>query len=452
MVANGLRGFAIALVVGAFAQTTDHYATLGVAKTATLTELRKAYRARALASHPDKAKPGEEEVATEAFRRVAEAYETLSDPQARRQYDAGGGRGGASFRGGGQHGGGSGGGWSAEWSWGSGGSRQQQYTYQWHHGRPQHASLRPEVRRAQERPIKLRSLAHLRATALSDAEVTERALLIALVDGSEQCARTLKFEAQFPFPFAGWSSASMGTGLWWEDQLQTYTGDIKADPQLGELFGVGARASCPTFVFVRRGKPLSAFETLSGSAAQGWRGFSDWVWAQLATTVTIRNLHSAPVQIWWATDRTAHKLALLQPGEVVEQQSFLSHKFFAWDAQTGGSTLADDAVLISKTLTSLEPQEMLIRTRCVDGDGTCGYWKQLGECARNAQWMRTKCPRSCGRCPAEGECVDKEASCAGWAHEGFCQSNPSWMLVNCARSCGACPAESSGGASRKDEL
>ena len=59
----------------------DHYQTLGVANTATSDEIKKAYRKLASKHHPDKG--GNEQ----DFKRVQEAYETLSDPQKRAQYD-----------------------------------------------------------------------------------------------------------------------------------------------------------------------------------------------------------------------------------------------------------------------------------------------------------------------------------------------------------------------------
>lgn len=60
---------------------SDHYATLGVAKTATPDEIKRAYRKLASQHHPDKG--GD----TAMFQKVEEAYRTLSDPQARAQYD-----------------------------------------------------------------------------------------------------------------------------------------------------------------------------------------------------------------------------------------------------------------------------------------------------------------------------------------------------------------------------
>jgi len=63
------------------------YTRLGVLPSATEAEIAKAYRKGALRNHPDKSKePG----AQERFVAIAEAYETLSDPVLRKQYDAGG--------------------------------------------------------------------------------------------------------------------------------------------------------------------------------------------------------------------------------------------------------------------------------------------------------------------------------------------------------------------------
>lgn len=60
---------------------TDHYQTLGVAKNATQSDIKKAYRRLAAIHHPDKG--GD----TAMFQKVQAAYETLSDPQKRQEYD-----------------------------------------------------------------------------------------------------------------------------------------------------------------------------------------------------------------------------------------------------------------------------------------------------------------------------------------------------------------------------
>jgi len=64
---------------------TDYYKILGVEKTASATEIKKAYRKLALKYHPDKTKG--DKALEEKFKKISEAYAVLSDPEKKKQYD-----------------------------------------------------------------------------------------------------------------------------------------------------------------------------------------------------------------------------------------------------------------------------------------------------------------------------------------------------------------------------
>ena len=79
---------------------TDYYEVLGVGRSASAAEIKKAYRKLAIKFHPDK-NPGDKN-AEEQFKEAAEAYEILSNAEKKAKYDRFGhaGLGGGGFGGG----------------------------------------------------------------------------------------------------------------------------------------------------------------------------------------------------------------------------------------------------------------------------------------------------------------------------------------------------------------
>lgn len=66
---------------------TDYYAVLGIQKSATESDIKKAYRKLALKWHPDKNIGNNQAEAERKFKQISEAYEVLSDPDKRAHYD-----------------------------------------------------------------------------------------------------------------------------------------------------------------------------------------------------------------------------------------------------------------------------------------------------------------------------------------------------------------------------
>ena len=78
------------LKIAVESSTDSYYKVLGVDKKSSKQEIKKAFRKLAVQYHPDK---NDSPDAEEKFRKIAEAYEVLSDEDKRRQYDMSGGSG-----------------------------------------------------------------------------------------------------------------------------------------------------------------------------------------------------------------------------------------------------------------------------------------------------------------------------------------------------------------------
>ncbi|KAF2286747.1 hypothetical protein GH714_026753 [Hevea brasiliensis] len=76
-----------AAIDGVYINSQSFYDLLGIPKSGTLSEIKKAYKQLARKYHPDVSPPERKEEYTKKFIQVQEAYETLSDPKSRTLYD-----------------------------------------------------------------------------------------------------------------------------------------------------------------------------------------------------------------------------------------------------------------------------------------------------------------------------------------------------------------------------
>ena len=81
----------IPTTTAAAAANTSLYQTLNIPKTATQSEIKKAYRKAALKHHPDKVPQEQRAKAEHKFKEISKAYEWLSDEGKRELYDRYGG-------------------------------------------------------------------------------------------------------------------------------------------------------------------------------------------------------------------------------------------------------------------------------------------------------------------------------------------------------------------------
>ncbi|EQC34348.1 DnaJ like subfamily C member 7 [Saprolegnia diclina VS20] len=87
MARRSLTTLMLCVLVALAVAGKDYYKILGVAKNFNDRQLKKAYRTLALKYHPDKVDEAERETAQAKFLEISEAYEVLSDPKKKEEYD-----------------------------------------------------------------------------------------------------------------------------------------------------------------------------------------------------------------------------------------------------------------------------------------------------------------------------------------------------------------------------
>ena len=446
---------AICCCLAALAGADTHYEVLGVATDVSAGALKKAYYGLARSLHPDKVTEANAKVEAELkFKRVAEAYGVLSDEAKRREYDQ---ELAAPTR------------RQREWA-----AQQQQQ---------QRSSQLP----GQQQP----GLSFL-ATSLDELQSLhddskekrlKKHLLLALHDSRDKaCAGKMRV-LNFPYPFVGMSQDWHGVN--WTDVVVAATHDVGPSLKAGrpsallsayeQAVGPATRGPqgvrmprCPTIIFQAKGEALG--QRLGKAHSENPispEAFHSWAFSFLTVPLRIINRYPSKVRINWIHGPHVKEMMVLGKGDSAERTVYLSHTLHAERIDRKGLHISDNSSLlifkvVDKDIDMIVPRNM----DCLDLSADCEDWLRKGECARNAQFMRAECGRSCGFClagqpkqtsgkpkhpatikvkvQAAGSggggdvCADDHLECVAWALQGHCDSNPTYMTDNCKRSCGLC--------------
>ncbi|GFN94343.1 metalloendopeptidase [Plakobranchus ocellatus] len=111
---------------------------------------------------------------------------------------------------------------------------------------------------------------------------------------------------------------------------------------------------------------------------------------------------------------------------------------------------------------NMMPKEWMAIGSCKDTylKTKCAVWKERGDCATNARWMKINCKATCDFCGDEGSSAavrcsntySKSHKCDEWALGGECEVNRQWMFENCRKSCRLCDKDSVDGGEDGDDV
>ncbi|KAJ1456839.1 hypothetical protein M885DRAFT_516378 [Pelagophyceae sp. CCMP2097] len=432
MLIFGTVPWVVLLVTSGLAQrpqtpTFDYYKMLGVKEKANGDEIKKAYRKRAKKTHPDKVKPELRQAASDKFTKLAEAYETLSDPTKRRTYDQtrhadaggggapggggfGGGRrpgGNGGFGGGGNPFGGFGGGGFGGGGFGSGFSggqqQQRQQKQQQHREQPRSPpppparwTQPPQVAEAQRRVGRVASLSTLRKLVLdADTGVLKYHLFHAFYSTANGCDDRLS-DSKFPYPFTDPNATSPTGARRWGAHVKFTKTDLSGSNSGGDaanlavkLLGAkanvqgGAAQQCPQIVFVRRGARLAHKDAVILPPQQAVAKWEEWAWERMKVTLTWRNAGREKIDVYWhvgANDAARYSFSL-DVGATRREQTYPTQAFtaiyssFYGKAQPKNISLPDTAVLLTHIVAAhnagADDQEVVVGHGCVDARQNC---------------------------------------------------------------------------------
>jgi hypothetical protein len=403
----------------------DPYQVLGVrSRRATVDAIKKAYRKKAKESHPDKNPDMDPDEAADKFRRVVDAFEILSDPVKRKQYDHQYKRRFSQRQEQGQR-------QQQNNVHKEQRKRRQQKQQQEQQQQSRKDQLLQEAKLAQSRVLRLSSVEQFRSVLLDQQGNYERHFLCVFVV-TKKIETLVDDEWMFPFPFAGLGS----NGIWWEDVIQTAKVRYNTHTPLTVMFDApwvkeAKKSGKPYIVFGRKGDPIgkfSVFRPPKSSSSWGDKNSKQsqleaWVHDLLTMRVTVVNYHHSEVKLFLKDGKTntIQPLQKVPSGYQTTLGLHTADKILAMDARVdsfpGGTWSADlmqeatDYVLLGQYIVKTEPTIEIFERTCVDLSLRCKVWAShppprhpttqsasASSCDNNPEFMHHICAATCGVC------------------------------------------------------
>jgi curved DNA-binding protein CbpA len=396
-----------------FVYGIDLYSLLGISQSATLQEIKKAYRMKAKLTHPDKNPQNSDlDEINFQFHQISEAYEILSDSNTRKKYDLTGktpkelederqsqARSGFASRG------------QPFWRFQqSFHQRQQQSNIKVN---PHYFHVQRQVKICQQLVLTVTGYSHFlnliqdenddnseeetnnidnqcQKTDTDDNHCSEecqneeiknenkakkklnarlqRYVLIAFYSSlSSNCLNKLQYEVMYPYPFAGYTRTSDQT-MHWDEIMLTLKFDINTAGATGDhekniemmkllnhfnLTTEEINFYCPIIIFLPRHQTETAniFSIWKDDSKNKPIEFHEWVWGMLKMTVRITNKTPWVLHHWWIHGNRGNKLADIPIGDSYQLQTFISHAFLYRPAIVEGNALNNQVSL--RVFTSL---------------------------------------------------------------------------------------------------
>ncbi|CAJ1953900.1 unnamed protein product [Cylindrotheca closterium] len=392
-------------------QVDDPYGALGVGRYASNDEIKAAYRAKAKEWHPDK-NPKDPELSAQKFREIASAYEILSDPIRKRQYDDQLRR-KERFR----------------EQQGQQKRHQQERERRTRMQREREAASKrdaflPEARKLQkEKVIRISTTDDLEQIAFENHERTFKTNLLLVFVANKKVEKFV--DDQLLFPYISNIEGIKGD----EDFFLPIKVRYNRDTDLTRLFQVPHYAQRSGNAFIVLGKKgQNPFQKLSSyTAAPGGDAhaqFEDWVTKQLSIEVVVLNHHHSNVIVFQKTRLASSKESMEQrfivkPLRGQRLNLRLGDTILAMDSNVDRWPGHQPNLDMTKILLSQEkvmlgqwrpwrhdddghPIKIHIHSkRCVDWSIFCWDWMRrqtTKPCGDQPEFLHSMCAKSCGVC------------------------------------------------------